>query len=516
MWLNHVILGLYVLGMVAIAFYTRNKSKNVNDFLFAGSKGLNGWMTAFAYGTTYFSAVVFIGYAGKFGWSFGLSAVWIGIGNAIIGSLIAWKVLARRTKNMTTRLNSKTMPEFFEKRYGSKNLKLVSAIIVFIFLIPYSASVYNGINSLFGIVFGIDGWVITVILAVLTALYLFFGGYFATALSDFIQGIIMLIGVIIMLFCFLASPQVNWSEGINTLVQNGLGLFPNMPDGVAFLYSPPVQLIALTFLTSFGVWALPQTVHKYHAVRDKKAITQGMVVSTIFALIIGFIAYFIGSLGTLFFSSPNEVGGFDNIVPQMLLKVIPAGVMGIIAVLILSASMSTLSSVSLSSASVVAIDMYKGRIDKNASDKKVTIVMRVMCLVFILISVVLALLNNAYNITAIAYMMGISWGTLAGCFIGPFVYGLISKKATKTACWVSIIGGLVLTLTLIVVIGYDVGGWAVSFGTALKNGINQSPLIGVITMAFSMVVTPIVSAFTKKPSAEIIDDAFNKQVENLV
>ena len=125
MFWNYLLLVLYVFGMVAITIYTKNRSKSVNDFLLAGKKGLNGWMSAFAYGTTYFSAVIFIGYAGKFGAAYQLAAIWIGIGNAIIGSLFAWMVLAKRTKNMTTRLQAKTMPEFFEKRYGSKNLRLM-------------------------------------------------------------------------------------------------------------------------------------------------------------------------------------------------------------------------------------------------------------------------------------------------------------------------------------------------------------------------------------------------------
>lgn len=510
MWLDYVILGLYALSMVGIALYTRNRSKSVDDFLLAGKKGLNGWMTAFAYGTTYFSAVIFIGYAGKFGQAYGLASVWIGIGNAIIGSLIAWLVLAKRTKNMTTRLSAKTMPEFFEKRYGSKNLKLVSAIIIFLLLIPYSASVYNGLSSLFGIVFNIPGWIIMIILAVLTALYLFFGGYFATALSDFIQGIIMLIGVVLMLFFFLNHENVNWN--LSSIVANPELNWVTFSSANKGIYGNTVSLLSLIFLTSFGVWALPQTIHKYYAIRDKKAITQGTVVSTIFALIIGFGAYFVGGLSSLF---PETVGvGGDNIIPIMLNIVIPMGLMGIIAVLILSASMSTLSSVSLASASVVAVDIYKGTINKEASDNKVNWTMRILCLVFILISVVLAILNEKFQITAIAYMMGISWGTLAGCFMGPYVLGVISKKVTKSATWASIISSLVLTVALILFFGYHKSGFDCSLGTAIKVGVSCSPMIGVICMIFSIIITVVVSLFTKKPSDEILYEAFDKPIAN--
>lgn len=514
MVLDYVILALYAVSMVFIAMYTRNRSKSVDDFLHAGKKGINGWMSAFAYGTTYFSAVVFVGYAGKFGASFGLASVWIGVANAIVGSLFAWLVLAKRTKNMTARLSSKTMPDFFEKRYESEWLKIVSAIIVFVFLIPYSASVYSGLSSLFEFVFGIEGWIVMIALAVLTAVYLFFGGYFATALSDFIQGIIMLVGVTVMVILFMNNENVNWDLGkLTSDVNKTWFTFESTNTG---FYGSTVTLISLVFLTSFGVWALPQTIHKYYAVRDKKAILQGTVVSTVFALIIGFGAYFVGALSGLFPAELLAGVKADNIIPVLLKEVIPKGVIGIIAVLILSASMSTLSSVSLASASVVAVDLYKGKVDKNASDKRVNIVMKSLCVVFILISVVLAILNEEFGFSAMAYMMGVSWGTLAGCFIGPFVLGVVWKRVTKSAAWASILSGLVLTLVLIFVLGYNHPACDGSFGSAFANGINCSPTIGSICMVFSIIITVAVSLFTKKPSDEAIREAFEKPIENEV
>ncbi len=506
MVIDVIVLIVYALMMVGVAVYAKNRAGSVDDFLLAGKKGLNGWFTAFAYGTTYFSAVIFIGYAGQFGREFGLASVWIGIGNALIGTLFAWLVLAKRTKNMTRRLEAKTMPDFFEKRYGSHGLKIISAIVIFVFLIPYSASVYNGLSSLFEIVFNIPGWVVMLCLAALTAVYLFFGGYFATALSDFIQGIIMLVGVVVMIAFFMGNDKVNWD--ISAIADTW---FTFGKEGSAGLYGSTVSLISLILLTSFGVWALPQTVHKYYAVRDKKAITQGVVVSTVFALIIGFIAYFSGALSYFF---PETQGlPSSSVMPVMLKIAIPVGVTGIIAVLILSASMSTLASVSLASASVIAVDLYKGAINKEASDKKVNWVMRILTLAFVVISVVLAILNQEFNLAAIAYMMGISWGTLAGCFIGPYVLGVLWKGVTKPAVWTSIISSLSLTVILILVLGYDKGGWACSFGTALKNGVGCSALIGVICMASSMILTLVVSLFTKPPKKEILENAFEKPLE---
>lgn len=505
-WIDAVILIMYALGMVGIALYTRNRTKTVEDTLHAGKKGLNGWMSAFAYGTTYFSAVIFIGYAGKFGMQYQMAAVWIGIGNALIGSLLAWKIMAKRTKNMTQRLQAKTMPEFFEKRYGSKGLKLASAIIIFIFLIPYSASVYNGLSNLFEVVFHIKAWIVMLALSIITAIYLFFGGYFATALSDFIQGIIMLIGVVLMVVSFCNYKAVDWDL-------SGLKWFTFSSENKG-IYGDTVSLISLIMLTSFGVLGLPQTVHKYYSVRDKKAINQGMIISTLFALIIGFGAYFTGGLYSKYAGTGIFDTNPDNNVPYMLKLVIHPGLLGIIAVLILSASMSTLSSVSLSGASVMAIDIYKGSIDKEASDKKVNWLMRILCIIFIAISLLLAILNMKFNLTAIAYLMGISWGTLAGCFMGPFVIGLIWKKVTKTACWWSIISSLVLTVALIILLGYGKADWHCSFGTAIKNGVSCSPLIGVICMVFSVIITVAVSLFTKPLDEKIIYESFDKKIEN--
>ena len=509
MVLDVIILILYAVMMVGVAVYTKNRSSSVNDFLLAGKKGLNGWMTAFAYGTTYFSAVIFIGYAGQFGRAYGLASVWIGVGNAIIGTLIAWLVLAKRTKNMTSRLQSKTMPDFFEKRYGSRNLKITSAIVIFVFLIPYSASVYNGLSALFETVFNIPGWTVMIALACLTAVYLFFGGYFATALSDFIQGIIMIAGVILMVICFLNHENVNWD--ISSIVSNPELSWTTFGSARTGIYGSTVSLLSLTLLTSLGVWALPQTVHKYYAIRDKKAITQGVVVSTAFALLIGFIAYFTGALSVLF----KEVVAVPDskVIPEMLKIVIPSGLIGVIAVLILSASMSTLSSVSLASASVVAIDIY-GSSKNKPSDKKINWLMRALCIAFIVVSVVLAILNEKFSISAIAYMMGLSWGTLAGCFIGPFVLGVLWKGVTKPAVWSSIIGSLVLTVALIFIFGFDINGWNCTLAVALKSGMSVSPMIGVICMIFSLIITAVVSLFTKKPSEEIIHSAFDTPIEN--
>ena len=492
-WSAYLILALFIASMIAVSVVTSKKSSSLDGFLL-GNRGIGGWMSAFGYGTTYFSAVVFIGYAGTFGMSLGLGAVWIGIANAVVGSLLAWIVLAKRTRDMTQQLDAKTMPEFFEKRYDDKGLKLYSAIVIAFFIIPYCTSVYQGIGYIIEAVLGIPFVWSVVIMAVLVGAYLFIGGFFANAVSNFIQGIIMLIGVVIMITLMLKAPEVNGIEGLNKLIDSGYGFFPSAVSPTEHWFdAPAVQLIFNILLTSVGIWAVPQSVQKFYAIKNDRAITQGTVISFVFALLVGGGAYFNGSLARLFYPE-MPVEGTANIIPNILLSnsLMNYAVLGFICVLVLSASMSTLSSLSLVSASSIGVDIYKGYIKKDADDKKVKILVRILCFVFVILSAVFAILE----VDAIVTLMSLSWGTLAGCFIGPYVYGLYLKKSNKYGAYASITGCLVTTLVLIFVFG-DIMG-ATTFGQYLSLGIKKSPMIGVFCMAESLIITPVASIVGEK------------------
>ena len=139
MFIKIAMLIVFFAVMIAVGFVCRQKSDSVSGFVLGG-RNVGPWLTAFAYGTSYFSAVIFIGYAGQFGWKYGVASTWIGLGNAFIGSLLAWVLLGRRTRLMTQQLGSATMPEYFGSRFGSEKLRTVASVIVFIFLIPYTAS----------------------------------------------------------------------------------------------------------------------------------------------------------------------------------------------------------------------------------------------------------------------------------------------------------------------------------------------------------------------------------------
>ena len=482
--------------MVGVGLYCRRHSTDVNGFVLGG-RSVGPWLTAFAYGTSYFSAVVFVGYAGQFGWKYGIAATWAGIGNAILGSLLAWAVLGRRTRVMTQHLDSATMPQFFEKRFNSKALKLAASAVIFVFLIPYTASLYNGLSRLFGMAFDIDYSVCVIIMAVLTGIYVIAGGYMATAINDFIQGIIMIMGICAVIAAVLKG-QGGFLEALNRLGQVSDPAVSTTPGVFASFFGPdPVNLAGVVVLTSLGTWGLPQMVQKFYAIKNEQAINKGMIISTVFALVVAGGCYFLGGFGRLFSDQVDiAVGGYDSIIPTMLSGLSPL-LISVVVILVLSASMSTLSSLVLASSSTLTLDFIKGSLVKDLDEKKQLLIMRALIVVFIAISVVLAILQYKSNVTFIAQLMGVSWGALAGAFLAPFLYGLYWKGVSTAGVWASFVFSTVVMLANVAARG--------SFPVILQSPINA----GAFCMVAGLIIVPVVSLFTPKPDRVLVDSVFS-------
>ena len=482
--------------MVAVGLYCRRHATDVNGFVLGG-RSVGPWLTAFAYGTSYFSAVVFVGYAGQFGWKYGIAATWAGIGNALLGSLLAWAVLGRRTRVMTQHLDSATMPQFFERRFQSKALKLAASAIIFIFLIPYTASLYNGLSRLFGMAFNIDYSVCVIVMAVLTGIYVIAGGYMATAINDFIQGVIMIFGIIAVIAAVLKS-QGGFLAALDALGQVSDPSVSATPGVFNSFFGPdPVNLLGVVILTSLGTWGLPQMVQKFYAIKSEQAITKGMIISTVFAMIVAGGCYFLGGFGRLFSDKIDiAANGFDSVIPTML-SGLPALLIAVVVILVLSASMSTLSSLVLASSSTLTLDFLKGTVVKDMDEKKQVRWMKGLIVVFIAISVVLAIIQYKSSVTFIAQLMGVSWGALAGAFLAPFLYGLYWKKASRAGVWASFAFSTVVMLANIF--------WRASFPALLRSPINA----GAFCMIAGLVIMPVVSMFTAKPDQKHLDQVFS-------
>ncbi len=582
----------YVLVMLGIGWWSMRRTKNVGDF-FLGGRTLGPWMSAFAFGTTYFSAVLFIGYAGKLGWGFGLHTMWIVVGNTIIGTLLSWWLLAGRTREMTARLNAMTMPEFLRARYGSKAMQVIGALVVFLFLVPYSASVYMGLSYLFEKVLGMPYGAALIFLAVLTGVYLIMGGYFAVAISDFVRGIVEFGGVLLMVF-LLAQMKGGFAATTSALLSNpektspGMIGLVNLGDGAWHIVVPgSFILLSLVLITSFGPWSLPQMVQKFYSIRSKADVKRAMIIASVFALFMSFGAYYSGALTHLFYPSAADLApiidaathkpNLDMLMPHFITTFVPIWLVLVILLLVFSASMSSLSSLVLVSSSAISIDIYGAFVSQRMQHVVLTIVrvffglcsvlafefmifmllrifglqmgsvitlypiffilpyawevttqtyfagaqslltnllglcsaiyltiacyrwirlttegmslalMRIFCAVFVALSLWIAM----SKVDVIVNLMVMSWGSLAGVFLAPYLYGLFWKRTTKAGAFAGIIAGLLCAFTLFSVWG--------------PPGV---PLAGAITMFLPMIVVPVVSWLTPPPPKALVDAAF--------
>ncbi len=502
MFIKIVLTIIFVAVMIAVGLYSRKQAASVDGFVLGG-RTVGPWLTAFAYGTSYFSAVVFVGYAGQFGWKYGLSSTWIGVGNAVVGSLLAWIVLGRRTKLMTQHIESRTMPDFFGTRYQSQGLRVAASIIAFVFLIPYTAGVYKGISTLFEMGFGVPYEYCVILMAILTAVYVILGGYKATAMNDFIQGVIMLFGIITVIAAVLSSQG-----GLSAAVEKMASLPADNAStngGFATLWGPdPWNLLGVVVLTSLGTWGLPQMVGKFYSITDESAIRRGTIISTVFAFIVAGGCYFLGGFGRLFGTPPMLPNGrldFDSIIPSML-ATLPDFIIALTVLLVLSASMSTLASLVLTSSSTMTLDLIyrdkkslpgeveEGTIDDVVAERvehRKVVVMRVLIVFFIAISLLIALNPPTF----IAQLMGISWGALAGAFLAPFVLGLYWRGVTTASVWACFVWGVGLTVV----------------NMLLGNPMNPINC-GAIAMVGGFVVVWLASLFTPKLKREDVDCMF--------
>lgn len=505
MALKIILLILFFALMTGVGIYCHKSATNVQGFVLGG-RNVGSWLTAFAFGTSYFSAVIFVGYAGQFGWRFGLASTWIGLGNALIGSLLAWRVLGRRTRLMTQHLQSSTMPDFFGQRFNSSALRTAASAIVFIFLIPYTASLYNGLSRLFEMAFGIDYTWCVLGMAVLTGVYVLLGGYMATAINDFIQGLIMLAGICAVVLAVLHSNG-GFTEAVQTLSVVPSESAPGLSGAFVSFFGPqPLQLLGVIILTSLGTWGLPQMVGKFYAISNENAIKKGTVISTFFALVVAGGCYFLGGFGRLY--APvieySEAGSpiYDSIIPSML-QSLPDIIIAIVIILVLSASMSTLSSLVLTSGSTLTLDIIApatGRKGREMKENSQLLCIRLLVLFFIAVSSVLAIIQARSSVTFIAQLMGISWGALAGAFLAPFLYGLYWKRTTAASVWASFLTGVAIMCLCM---------YCTFTGRTFISPYFTSPInAGVLAMLLGLIIVPAVSLLSTVRNKDEVDRMF--------
>lgn len=505
-----VLTGLFFLAILVIAAWGMTKTKNLDDF-YLGGRALGPWILAISYGTAYFSAVVFIGFAGTYGWLCSFDALWVGAMNAVFGGLVAWFVLGKRTRLMTRRLNASTTPEFFAARFGSNFMKVAGALVIFLFLLPYSASVFAGLTYLFQEVFKISMTTALTVVVSITGLYIVFGGYKAAARIDFLQGAIMFFGALAMVW-FVVSFFVDAENGLGKALARSTELYQaRVANEAGELQVAPVKPIpplvfwSVVFMTSIAPWGLPQMVHKYYAIKDENQIFKGAIVCFVFALVIGCAAYFIGALSHLLPAEDlaktlNAKGDVDPnvLVPSMLVKTLPQWCLAVVLLLVLSASTSTLCSLALVSSAAISVDLIKGYAAPNASEKTHLLVFRVCCGTFVLFSYLIALFNPSWVVA----LMSLSWGAVAGAFLAPYIYGLFWRRTTKAGAIAGMASGLLVANGVY---------WGIFIAAGPATAKTYSPLSASIAMVVPFVVVPLVSLATKPLEPERVAKAFGDE-----
>lgn len=493
-------IAVYIIFMAVVGLISRKGAKSITDFT-VGGRNAGAWVSALSYGTAYFSAVMFIGYAGKTGWAYGIWGVLVGIGNAVFGSLLAWLLLANRTREVTRKLKIKSMPQFFEKRYGSKKMKNFCVAIIFIFLLPYSASVYSGLTSVCSVLLGVPEQICMIIIAVVAALIVTLGGYIATLKADFVQGIVMFFGIIILIISVIRCENVG---GISGLFKNMNKISSDLGLGT----KQYVGLFATLLMTSFGTLGLPQMIHKYYGIKDKHEVKRGTIISTVFALLVAGGGYFIGSLSHFFYSDlsqlPQGAGNADYIVPNMLLQAgLPNILLGVVLVLLIAASVSTLSSITITASSTLTMDMITPH-SKKMNPEKAAWVTKGICVLFIALSYVIA--NTK---TPILDMMSYSWGVISGSFLAPYMLALYRRKMNKASAWAGILSGFVVAMPPVLCKLFFNGASLGSFGRIMDMG----PHFAVAAMVVSFAVCLVVSAVTKPDANDCAEKFYAKEAE---
>lgn len=494
-----VTIGVYLLVIIVVGILTGRKSKSVADFT-VGGRQAGAWLSALSYGTAYFSAVMFVGYAGGTGLKYGLWGILAGIGNAIFGSYFAWKVLARRTRDASARLKLKTMPQFFEVRYGSKAMKTFACIVIFVFMVPYSASVYKGLASVAKVLLGIeDETICMVIIALLAALLLLFGGYLVQARADFIQGIVMMFGISMLIIFVLRANQVGGLSGLAEYARSEHGFLNNKLS-----VSDWVALWATVLMTSFGTWGLPQMIQKYFGIRDDAQAKRGIKISTFFAFLVAGGGYLIGSLCYRFFTLDEmKEMGQDYIVPNLLkASNLPVVLLGVVLMLLIAASVSTLCSVTLTASSTLSIDLIAPR--TKMQDKSVRLLTKILCVLFIAASYFVA--NTK---TPILDMMSYSWGIISGSFLAPYVLALYYKKLTKGGAWCGILSGF---CTAMIPAGCKILTLCGVEADAVVKLAGQGPQYACAAMIISIIFCMVGSAIFRAKSDESTQEFFYKGV----
>lgn len=508
---------VYLTIMIVIGAKYMKSTNNSEDY-FLGGRGLGGWVAALSAQASDMSGWLLMGLPGAI-YAYGTGQAWIAIG-LFIGTVCNWIFISGRLRRYTIRANnSLTLPEYFENRFHDKKkiLLTISSVVIIVFFLVYTASAFAAGGKLFHAVTGIDYRLALTIGALVILAYTFMGGFMAVCITDFIQGTMMLIALLTV--PVMAYFTISGKGGITELldasgVAGGSASFLNLFEN----NGQPLRAIDIISQLAWGLGycGMPHILTRFMAVKSQKELNKSkgiaiiwVALSLVFACVIGIIgrAYLYPTiLGTKGADSAENV--FINMITQLFTvdHALPF-VAGIFLCGILAAIMSTADSQLLVTASAMSEDIYKGVVNKKASDKKVLNVSRITVGAIALIAYLIAL--DPKN--SIMDLVSNAWAGFGAAFGPLVVLSLFWKRTNMPGAVAGIIsGGLSVVLWDYVPLMKGADGAWITLGAG--TGI-YSLLIG---FAVSLLFIVVVSLCTKAPEEEILkefSDVADKSVE---
>lgn len=482
--------GCYLLIMILIGLFYYRKTQNSADY-FLGGRSLNGWVAALSAQASDMSGWLLMGLPGAI-YALGTGEIWIAVGLAV-GTILNWVFISSRLRRYTIRAgNALTLPEFFESRFEDKTkvLRVASSLFIMIFFLVYTASGFSAGAQLFSSVFGIDYTVALLIGALVILIYTFLGGFLAVCWTDFVQGFMMLIALMVVPFIALSTLG---GAGEVKAVLDGLGMnFLNLLyDG-----GKPMGFVSIISQLAWGLgyFGMPHILVRFMAIKNEREVKKSRIIAIVWVVISLSAACFMGAIGRAYFIN-NPLENSERVFIELIQSIftqhwsIPF-IGGLLLCGILAAIMSTADSQLLVTASSISEDVYRGVINKKANDKSMLWVSRITVLVVSAIAFVIALDPNS----SIMGLVSNAWAGFGATF-GPVVLlALFWKRANFAGAASGMIAG---GLTVIVWDYIYFGGATLATLTGLYSLV-PGFVLGLVLMV-------VVSLLTKAPSQEMLD-----------
>jgi sodium/proline symporter len=498
---------LYLLSVIGIGIFYAKRANENSDNYFIGGRKLGPWVAAMSAEASDMSGWLLMGLPGLAYWC-GLSdAIWTAIGLAV-GTYLNWLLVAKRLRRYSVVAgDSITIPEFFSNRFKEKKkiILAIASVFILVFFAVYAASCFVTFGKLFSTLFGAPYKTVMIIGAIVVIAYTFLGGFLAESVSDFMQGIIMIIAL-----CTVLTLGIVAAGGVSAILENIKaipGFFdffgiasPQVVDGVQQLDSAGKPLFGaagnyglLTIISTLswglGYFGMPQVLLRFMAITKSSELKKSRRIATVWCVISLVVAVAIGLIGrTLYPSELLTNGASENIFIVMSTGLLPALLAGVVMSGILAATMSSSDSYLLIASSALSRDIFKGIIKKDATDKQVMFMSRVTLLALAVFGIIIALDEGSVIFKVVSF----AWAGFGATFGPIMLFSLFWKRATRAGA----------------IAGMLTGGGMVFIWKFLIKPIGGVFGIYELFPAFvlSCIVILVVSLVTKKPDKAILDE----------